>query len=84
MKLSVKIDTEEKKRRKSIRTKNLFAHHGSFSRLCLKYNLNINIQTDKQTNKQTNKRIKPRTLPRYFTRCSWSYIKLLFIISSLC
>ena len=50
MRLSVKIDTEEKKRRKSIRTKNLFAHHGSFSRLCLQYNLNINIQTDKQTN----------------------------------
>ena len=48
MRLSVKIDTEEKKRRKSIRTKNLFAHHGSFSRLCLQYNLN------KQTYRQTN------------------------------
>ena len=54
MRLSVKIDTKEKKRRKSIRTKNLFAHHGSFSRLCLQYNLNINIQTDKQTNKRIN------------------------------
>jgi len=52
MRLSVKIDTEEKKRRKSIRTKNLFAHHGSFSRLCLQYNLNKH--TDGQTNKQTN------------------------------
>jgi len=54
MRLSVKIDTEEKKRRKSIRTKNLFAHHGSFSRLCLQYNLNKH--TDGQTNKQTNER----------------------------
>jgi len=58
MRLSVKIDTEEKKRRKSIRTKNLFAHHGSFSRLCLQYNLNKHI--DGQTNKRKGDSVEER------------------------